>query len=405
MSEARLRVGMDVASLGDAALTGIPLYIESLLREFLSDPQEDWTLVGGPSAPDPARILTERGVPLPPTCRTVPAVDARFAARAPGLATRPPFSHVVPKLDGRVLMPIGKAATALRVGRVDVFHHTAILRLPPSCARRHIVTIYDLSTRLFPEAHNRVNIAEWERVFAFARDHADLVITDSESARQDVIRMVGVEPSRVRSILLGPRPLPNPDGNRRREIREKWGLGEKRFVLAAGSLDPRKNLPRLIEAFAQIAHEPFLQNTQLVLTGAKLHGAEGVQSAIRKHQLENRVLPTGYASDEELAALMCECDAFAYPSLYEGFGLPVLEALSLGAPVVTSDVSSLPEVAGDAALLVPPTDVNALSSALHRLLTDLPFAAALRVRGPLQAARFSWRDCAAQHRQAYREWQ
>jgi glycosyltransferase involved in cell wall biosynthesis len=404
-----VRVGIDVAQLSDPALTGIPLYIEGLLREFFSSSGDDspaLTLVGSQRGVDLRALLAARGIAGPAADRAlhIPAADFRLAGRFPGFGRVPPLASLVSKWDGRVAIPIGNVATTRRlVPPLDLFHHTSILRVRPSGARRHLVTIYDLTTRFYPETHNRVNIAEWERVFAFARDHAAGVVTDSESARQDIIRELGVPAERVHAIPLGLRHLPAVSPADHAAARAQFDLNGRRFVLAVGSLEPRKNLPLLIDAFARLIAAPGMGDVVLVLTGARLHGARAVDDALLRHGVADRVRLTGYVPDATLAALFQTCDVFAYPSLYEGFGLPVLEAMALGAPVVTSNVSSLPEVAGDAALLLDPHDPDALAAALSGVLADPALAADLRARGRARAAHFTNRRMADAHLRLYRQ--
>lgn len=411
---APLRIGMDIAPLADSNLTGIPLYVESLLDAFArrADARETFVLSGnlqGRFFPD---LLKRRGLlpGLQSRSRLVLSFDGRIGVHAPWLADGP-AGWLTRKIDGRVMLAVNDWVERLAMrGPVDVFHHTSVLRVPLNSARRHIVTIYDLSTRLFPDAHLAVNIAAWERVFTFARERADLVIADSESARNDAIEHLGLSPDRVRAIPLAARasllresPATKADAEARLA---RFGLAPGvRFVLAVGTLEPRKNLPRLIEAFARLmAGNSNHKDALLVLTGSVNRGAAAIEEALKRHNLgEERVVRTGYVSDAELAALYQGCACFAYPSLYEGFGLPVLEAMALGAPVVTSNVSSLPEVAGDAALLVDPSDVDALAHALERVLSDDALAADLRSRGRLRAAQFSWERCADEHVRLYHE--
>jgi glycosyltransferase involved in cell wall biosynthesis len=397
-----MKVALDISPLADPNPTGIPMYVESLLRAYLAgDTSIEWTLVGAKGG---TSLLEKRGIVprIPP--HFVPACDSRLAVRYPALSEQPAAEWWVRKIDGRLLLPRDQADTARRVGAVDIFHHTAQLRFVHTPARRHIVTIYDLSTRFYPEAHSRINIVEWERVFAFARDRADLIITDSESARQDIVTELGIAVDRVRAIPLGVRSLPaDLPPETLAAVRAKFGLTDAPFILAVGSLEPRKNLPRLIEAFAQLVQETSLPDVQLVLTGARLHGATAIDDAITRYGLAERIRLTGYVTDTELAALMQTCACFAYPSLYEGFGLPVIEAMEMGAPVVTSNTSSLPEVVGDAALLVDPTDTSSLAAALHRLLTEDTLATDLRRRGRERAALFTWERTAEAHLQVYRE--
>ena len=402
-----LRIGIDVAQLSDHALTGIPLYIEGLLRELLPSAVsngERFTLVGSPRGADLPALLAARGIAVSTDTGIVPAVDPRFGERFAAFRRLPGMASFARKWDGRVAIPAGVTLTTRKLTPpLDLFHHTSILRVGPRAARRHIVTIYDLTARFFPETHNRVNIFEWERVFAFARDRADRVITDSESARRDIIEHLGVPPDRVRAIPLGLRPLPPVTPDDARRVVESHDLGGRRFVLAVGSLEPRKNLPRLIDAFARITREPGNDDVCLALTGARLHGAEAVEAAVARHGLGARIRRTGYVSDADLAALLGSCAVFAYPSLYEGFGLPVLEAMAAGAPVVTSNLSSLPEVAGEAALLVDPTDTDAIADGVRRLLADTALAAEYGRCGRARAALFTNARTAEAHRRLYHE--
>ena len=403
-----LRVGLDVSPLLDTALTGIPLTVESLLREFLSFANTDvsFQLVGGKPG-EIASILHRRGiVPAEHSFGSIPSADFRVTERFPALG-RGAAAWATRKIDGRVLKPWGQWETSRRVraARCDVFHHTALLRVSSGAARRHIVTIYDLTPRFFPETHNRVNRVEWERLAAFAKKRADLIITDSESAKADVIHHLKITEDRVRAIPLGLRKLPPPlDAGEAARLRAACHLPEgSRFVLTVGSLEPRKNIPRLLEAFSLIADDPAALNVRLVIVGAKRHGSDAVSEAIVRYNLGNRVTVTGYLSDAHLAHLFRTCSAFVYPSLYEGFGLPVLEALALGAPTLTSNTSALPEVAGDAALLFDPHSAKQIADALLRVLTDAALANDLQARGPSRAALFGWAKCANAHLAAYRE--
>jgi len=174
--------------------------------------------------------------------------------------------------------------------------------------------------------------------------------------------------------------------------RRRYRLPE-RFVLFLGAMEPRKNLLRLIEAWATL--KPAVRReTSLVVAGAQGWLNDSVRSRVESLGLGDRVHLAGYVEGEDLAALYSLATVFAYPSLREGFGLPVLEAMACGTPVLTSDVSSLPEVAGEAAVLVPPTDIEAIADGLLRLLEDAALRADLGERGRRQAAGFSWERCA-----------
>ena len=177
----------------------------------------------------------------------------------------------------------------------------------------------------------------------------------------------------------------------------------QRFVLHLGTLEPRKNLARLVEAFARARQQlPECDDLKLVLAGGKGWDYDDIFATVERLGLQEHVLFPGYVADADLPWFYRAATVFAYPSLLEGFGLPVLEAMACGTPVITSAVSSLPEVAGDAALLVDPMSVDALADALVRVLSDAALAGKMRRKGLLQAGRFSWQRTAAETVAVYR---
>jgi len=163
---------------------------------------------------------------------------------------------------------------------------------------------------------------------------------------------------------------------------------ERPYILYVGSLEKRKNLPRLLEAYAYLRET--LPGWKLVIVGGRKWKSDPIYKAVQRLGLEPHVIFTGFVAEEDLPALYNGADLFVFPSLYEGFGLPVLEAMACGTPVVTSNTSSLPEVAGEAALLVAPTDVKAIAAAMQRVLSEPDLAAELRRRGLERASQFSW---------------
>lgn len=263
--------------------------------------------------------------------------------------------------------------------------HVLPLAHPPAVA-----TIHDLGYRYFPEAHTRRARLYLEWGTRHNARASRLIIADSRATRDDLMKFYAVPDSKIRVAYPGLRPdlAPVRDPGVVKAALNRYGLREP-YAIYVGTLQPRKNLARLIEAFARVP-EPF----SLVLAGKKgwlyseiLRRAEGLG-------IGHRVVFTGYVPDEDLPALLSGASLFAFPSLYEGFGLPVLEAMACGVPVVCSNTSSLPEVVGDAALLVPPTDTDALAAAIARILTDQDLRRALIARGLKRAGEFTWRRCA-----------
>jgi glycosyltransferase involved in cell wall biosynthesis len=269
--------------------------------------------------------------------------------------------------------------------------------LPLICPDKCVVTIHDLGYLAFPDAHpwRDRQYLHWSTGWSARR--ATLVLADSSATRDDLVRHYQIDPAKIRVIHLGrdPRLAPVSDPNRVAAVRQRYDLAD-RYLLHVGTVQPRKNLKRLIAAFASVAGHPGLADTQLVLTG-KLGWLYGdLLPEVARHGLAGRVRFTGYVADEDLAPLLSGATAFVFPSLYEGFGFPVLEAQSCGVPVMTSNNSSLPEIAGDAALFVDPLDVDEIAAAIVRLASEPDLRSELSRKGLENAQRFSWEKCATE---------
>jgi glycosyltransferase involved in cell wall biosynthesis len=225
---------------------------------------------------------------------------------------------------------------------------------------------------------------------------ADAVIAVSECTKRDAIRFYRIPEEKITVIYEGVNPRFRPASPEAiAAVRARYGLPE-RFILYVGTIEPRKNLTTLLEAFH---HLLATYDLRLVIVGKKGWLYERFFRRLRELGLENRVLFTGYVPDEDLPAIYSAADLFVFPSLYEGFGLPVLEAMACGTPVICSNTSSLPEVAGDAALLVDPTDARALTGAMEQVLTNERLWATLRAKGMERARGFTWEKA------AYRTWE
>lgn len=275
----------------------------------------------------------------------------------------------------------------LRRLRVDVFHspvNVLPMRLP--CAS--VVTVHDLAFLHYPQFFRRVRRI-YQRTFTTRSARAaTLVIAASESTKADVVRL-GVDPERVRVIYpaIEPHFRPIEDRARLAAFRQAHNLPE-RFVLFLGTLEPRKNVVGLLEAYAKVrAGDP--ETPPLVLAGAKGWYYDEVFERVRALGLEQVVTFAGYVRDEEQPLWYAAAELFVYPSFFEGFGLPVAEAMACGTPVITSNVSSLPEVAGDAALQVDPGSADALAHAMQSALRDGETRHRLAAAGPRRAQRFS----------------
>ncbi len=267
--------------------------------------------------------------------------------------------------------------------------------LPPLRRGRAVVTVHDLSFLTVPDAADAGLRAYLAEAVPRSVTRADHVLADSEHTRQDLVRLLRTPADKISVLYSGVSPQFRrvEDPTRLADVRTRYGLAQP-YILGLGTLEPRKNLVRLIEAYGQLAQVGEAHLLALVGGQGWLYGP--IFDRVQALGLQERVRFLGFVPDADLPALYSAAEAFAFPSLYEGFGLPPLEALACGTPTVVSNVSSLPEVVGDAALQVEPTDVEALAAALTRLLHDEPLRVRLRTDGPIQASRFTWTAAAKQ---------
>lgn len=281
---------------------------------------------------------------------------------------------------------------------IDLFHATDHL-LPYLGRVPGIFTLYDV-TYLLTDTHATLNRAFLTLMMPRFLQHARGVIAISESTRRDMLRHYRVDERKVHVIYGGVAPRFQPaTQDDIAQVRQKHGLPE-RFILAVGTIEPRKNLVRLLEAYRSLLDRG--SNVGLVIAGRTGWRSEGFFERLTALRLAEQVRLLGPFPDAELPTLYSAADVLAFPSLYEGFGLPVLEAMACGTPVVASNTSAIPEVASEAGILVAPHDVAALAAALERVLADATLRTDLRVRGLAQAARFTWRRSAEATLAVYR---
>jgi glycosyltransferase involved in cell wall biosynthesis len=272
---------------------------------------------------------------------------------------------------------------------------------PPRCPVPTVVTVHDVSFVRFPEAFTWRDRALLGTAVPYSARRARAVITPSEHARREVVELLGVPERRVHVTpeACGPEFRPVAAAERATALR-RCGL-DGPYVLSLGNLQPRKNLRRLLEAWRRLQDARCLDGHRLVLAGGAHGKREPVARLVAEAGLGDSVLFPGYVPQADLPALYSGAATFVYPSLYEGFGLPVLEAMACGAPVACSNAASLPEVAGDAALLFDPLDTEGIAASLGALLADEGLRAALVARGFSRAAGFSWAACARRTLAAY----
>lgn len=319
---------------------------------------------------------------LPPDVWPGPELDGRQARALPLLVPE----RAVDVLWHRWRLPIYADMLA---GGADLFFGPNYA-LPPLRRAAGVVAVYDLSYLTLPETHEPELRHYLGTVVPLAVRDASLVVTDSEFARRQIVEQLGVAEERTIAVPAAPEPTFRIIGDTaaRAGIRQRYQL-DRPFILSVGTIQPRKNLVRLLEAIARLRWH-FRDSALLVHVGRRgwLYG--DVFRAVQDLRLSDVVRLVDGADDWELALLYNEATVLALPSLYEGFGIPCVEAMVCGVPVVASNVASLPEVVGDAGILIDPYDVDGLADALHRCLNDESLRGDLIRRGMERARRFNW---------------
>ncbi len=287
--------------------------------------------------------------------------------------------------------------------RPDVFHAPHYV-LPPAVGCRSLVTIHDCIHLVFPQylpsraAYVYAKASMWS---AARRSHR--ILTVSEASKRDIIRFLNVPPEKIVVVhnAIDERFRVKPSEEAIARVRERYQL-DHRFVLYVGNIKPHKNLVRLIEAFDRLRKSGFDELTLLII-GDEISKLPALRRAVHDHKLHKHVRFLGYLPDETLAVLYRLAAVFVFPSLSEGFGLPPIEAMACGAPVVTSNVSSLPEVTGGAAVLVDPYAVESIADGIARVLSNPVLREELRVKGIARALEFSWERSVSRTREIYQE--
>lgn len=374
-------VGIDVT----AAVTqggGIGRYTREMVQALLGE--DDGNSYRLFTARPPAEL------PVPDPLPHGPRVDLR---------TAPLSDRWLYRLWHRLRLPV---PVELFTGRLDLFHSPDFVLPPLRAGTPALLTVHDLSFVHYPETFTPALVNYLNRVVPESVARAAHILADSEATRRDLEAVWDVPPGKISVLYSGvhERFRPVTEGNRLRRVRDRYGLGPAPYVLSVSTIQPRKNYQMLIRAFRPVAGRfPH----QLVIAGGKGWLVEEVLAEVERQGLAGRVRFAGFVADADLPALYSGAALFAFPSLYEGFGLPLLEAMACGVPVLSSNASSLPEVTGEAAVLLAPQDEAAWSEALIRLLEEPQARTHLVAAGFGQARRFTWKRAAAQLRAIYRE--
>lgn len=288
-----------------------------------------------------------------------------------------------------------------REENVDLLHVPGFAGPMFRGAERKVTTVHDLIGMIYPSNLGMVSRFYWQKWLPACVKRSDLIIAVSENTKRDIIRLLGVPEERIRVVLnaVSDGFKPCKDENEISRVKSKYGLPDE-FMLNVGTIEPRKNIPVLIEAFNSYSADK--GGMRLVLAGKKDWGYEAAKKRMDELNISRNVIFTDYVAEEDLPVLYSLAKCFVYPSLYEGFGLPVLEALSCGCPVIASNVSSIPEVVGDAGILIAPDDAEGLKKALQDIDRSANLAQELSERSIQRAGMFSWDKAAAETIEAYR---
>lgn len=278
---------------------------------------------------------------------------------------------------------------AIKAAKIDLFHETSFIA--PFIKNCPIVTtVYDTAFVHIPSCYNYRTKMYLRSSFAGSLRRSDAVIAISEATKKDIIDTFSVSPDKIGVVHAGVDEIYRiyDDKEKKEEVKKIYGI-EKDFILCVSAISPRKNFVRLVKAFSLLRREKRI-DAQLVFAGQQAWQAEEVSRQVRSSGLDSDVVFCGYVPKEHLLCLYNTARVFAFPSLYEGFGLPILEAFACGCPVIASNVSSMPEVCGDAALLVDPRDIEDLAYAIYKLVSDEPFREDLIKKGLERVKKFSW---------------
>lgn len=373
-------------------------------REVLEKSTPD--LVVTPQLTDQLRaVCSERGVHL-----MLPKTQgSRAIFRMPNFRVRSATisDEWLARLWHRLRLPLPIEAL---MGAQDLYHATDFVLPPTSDHTRTLLTVHDLSFVRDPDSATPALRRYLNTVVPRSVFKAHHILADSRATKEDLTALYNVSPEKITVLYSGVDSRFNPGEQRGEEerIRRRYKLGHQPFILGLGTLQPRKNYSRLISAFAKIADvsrsldgRPI--NHNLVIVGKKGWLFDNIIADAARLGVRTRIKFPGYVEEEDLPALYRAADLFVFPSLYEGFGLPPLEAMACGTPVVTSNVSSLPEVVGEAGLMVDPTDVYSLANGMSRALQDRGLRNQMIERGLARAATFTWLRAANQLRQVYQQ--
>ena len=318
-----------------------------------------------------------------------------------------PFSDYKKYLPGAYSEILGTAT--LSKEKLDVLHTTSPLsRIPASYRGKTIATIYDLATIKVPEAFPPLVRAKAKAMLSFAIKKADKLISVSQSTKNDICDIFKIPKDKIQVIYSGyDKRLSEKSTIARTEILKRYNLSiDEKYILFLGTIEPVKNIARLLEAFAIFRKKFFAEkktfNYKLIIAGKRGWLATEHKQMAKDLEIEKDLIFTGYVVGDDVPALFSQADFFVMPSLYEGFGTTVLEAFATGVPAILSNVSSIPEIAGDAAKLINPFDVKEIANAMFDFSQNEDLKNGYQEKGYLQVEKFNWEKCAKETLDLYK---
>lgn len=409
-----MRVIIDISVLGQGhyfapARTGIFRYIENIVLAIDDHTNVEVSYSAGPNLDDYFRcydyLLANNELKIDKLI--VPDVNSRITKLYSKIfywLTRREKSTIIVRLVrflyrlAKQLLMVGRVVNVRKIDEYDVYHATFS---PPSKVILRetnigiVQTLYDLIPILYPQYCEKASIELLNNVIN-SIDQRVFCLSISESTKNDLLKVKKISPQQVRvtPLAASSKFYPCKDLQVISEVRGKLSIPNGNYVLSLSTLEPRKNIVSVIKSFNRLVNDGKVDDLNLVLAGTKGWNYDEIF-----HQLEinpetaKRVIVTGYVNDSDLAPLYSGARMFVYPSFYEGFGLPPLEAMQCGVPVVTSNVSSLPEVVSDAGIMVNPQDIHAISEAMWRIYSDPELASDMSRKGIKRSAEFNWGKC------------
>jgi alpha-1,3-rhamnosyl/mannosyltransferase len=318
------------------------------------------------------------------------------ASMLPWLRRNVPFSYEL-----RQMVQEHRFTTHARAGRFGIYHEPNILPLPFDGPT--VVTVHDLSWIRFPHTHPIERVRAMDKYFEPGLQRASLILTDSEFVKRELMEVFGVKSERILPVALGVEPSFHPRSPEETQaVLHRHSLMHGQYLLAVGTLEPRKNLQVALQAFMQLP-PAMRKQYPLVLVGMTGWHTSALEAQMAPLIRSGEVRQLGYVSRTDLATVMAGALALIYPSIYEGFGLPPLEAMACGVPVIASNVSSLPEVVGETGLLIDPQDASSVARAMELLITDDTLRGKLAAKALTRSQEFTWTRCVAQTVGAYRQ--